>query len=139
VDAVSSAGARGIMQLMPATARETAKRMGLTYSPTKLVTDADYNLQLGSTYLATQLNRFDGSLVLAAAAYNAGAGNVAKWIAAYGDPRASNVDTVLWVELIPFEETRHYVQRVLANYMVYRDRLGKSDISMLQALKRIPD
>jgi len=137
VDAVSRAGARGLMQLMPGTAKETAARMGLTYSAGRLTSDANYNALLGSTYLAGQLQKFDGSLALAAAGYNAGAGNAAKWMAAFGDPRASNVDPVVWVELIPFEETRRYVQRVLANYVIYRARLG-SDISMAQALRRIP-
>jgi soluble lytic murein transglycosylase len=137
VDAVSRAGARGLMQLMPGTAKETAARMGLTYSASKLTSDANYNALLGSTYLAGQLRKFDGSLALAAAGYNAGAGNAAKWVAAFGDPRASNVDPVVWVELIPFEETRRYVQRVLANYVIYRARLG-TDISMVQALRRIP-
>jgi len=109
----------------------------LTYSAGRLTSDANYNALLGSTYLAGQLQKFDGSLALAAAGYNAGAGNAAKWVAAFGDPRASNVDPVVWVELIPFEETRRYVQRVLANYVIYRARLG-SDISMAQALRRIP-
>jgi soluble lytic murein transglycosylase len=75
--------------------------------------------------------------VLAAAAYNAGGGNASKWIAAYGDPRAANVDAVTWVELIPFEETRRYVRKVLGNYVVYRARLGHPDITIEQALKRI--
>jgi soluble lytic murein transglycosylase len=84
------------------------------------------------------LEKFDGSLVLAAAAYNAGAGNAAKWIAQYGDPRASGVDPVNWVEQIPFEETRKYVQRVLGNYLVYRARLGDTRMTISQALRRIP-
>ena len=137
VDAVSSAGARGLMQLMPATAKETAEKIGVEYSPSRLTSDGAYNALLGSTYLAAQLQRFDGSLVLAAAAYNAGAGNAQRWIAAYGDPREEIVDPVVWVELIPFEETRKYVQRVLANYLVYRARLGRDDITMSEALRRI--
>jgi soluble lytic murein transglycosylase len=137
VDAVSRSGARGLMQLMPATARETAKRMGLPYNADRLLTDGSYNALLGSTYLAGQLRHFDGSLALAAAGYNAGAGNAAKWVAAFGDPRADNVDPVVWVELIPIEETRRYVQRVLSNYVIYRARLG-SEVTMEQALRRIP-
>jgi soluble lytic murein transglycosylase len=137
-DAISSAGARGLMQLMPGTARETAEKVGLAYSANRLTSDPGYNALLGSTYLANQLKRFDGSLLLAAAAYNAGASNVDKWIAAYGDPRADNVDAVIWVELIPFQETRKYVQRVLGNYMVYRARLGQETLTTAEALRRIP-
>jgi len=138
VDAVSSAGARGLMQLMPGTAKETAAKVGVDYSATRLVTDGAYNALLGSTYLAAQLNRYDGSLVLAAAAYNAGAGNANKWISAYGDPRSSRVDPVVWIELIPFQETRKYVQRVLGNYLVYRARLGDSGMTLMDALRKIP-
>lgn len=140
VDAVSSAGARGLMQLMPGTARDVAREVGVDYSPNRLVSDAAYNALLGSTYLGAQLDRYDGSLVLAAAAYNAGPGNADKWIRAYGDPRAANVDPVIWVELIPFQETRTYVKRVLGNYMVYRERLGDSPVPLQQALRSIrPD
>jgi len=138
VDAVSSAGARGLMQLMPGTAKETAAKVGVDYSASRLVTDGAYNALLGSTYLAAQLNRFNGSLVLAAAAYNAGAGNASKWISAYGDPRSDKVDPVVWVELIPFQETRKYVQRVLGNYLVYRTRLGDSGMTLIDALRKIP-
>lgn len=137
IDAVSSAGARGLMQLMPGTAREVARDVGVDYSPGRLVSDAAYNALLGSTYLGTQLSRYDGSLVLAAAAYNAGPGNANKWIRAYGDPRADNVDPVIWVELIPFQETRLYVKRVLGNYLVYRERLGDSRMTLHQALRTI--
>jgi soluble lytic murein transglycosylase len=137
IDAVSSAGARGLMQLMPGTAKEVARAVGVDYSPSRLVSDAAYNALLGSTYLSTQLNRYDGSLVLAAAAYNAGPGNANKWIRAYGDPRADNVDPVIWVELIPFQETRLYVKRVLGNYLVYRAHLGKDGVSLQQALRSI--
>ncbi len=137
IDAVSRSGARGLMQLMPATAKETAKKAGVAYSQNRLTTDGAYNALLGSTYLANQLSSFDNSLVLAAVAYNAGAGNARKWIAAYGDPRADNVDPVIWVELIPFEETRQYVRRVLGNYLVYRARLGYDDMTLAQALRHI--
>ncbi|GHA36278.1 lytic transglycosylase [Devosia pacifica] len=136
-DARSHAGASGLMQLMPGTARDMADRLGLEYSAARLTRDADYNLLLGSTYLEAQLDRYAGSLVLAAAAYNAGPGNADRWIRAYGDPRAGNVDPVLWVELIPFDETRHYVQRVLGNYLVYRARLGAEPITIADALRRI--
>ena len=125
------------MQLMPATARETAKKIGVAYSSSRLTSDPAYNTQLGSSYLATQLASYNGSLLLAAAAYNAGAGNANKWIAAFGDPRDSSVDPVVWVELIPFQETRKYVQRVLGNYLVYRSRLGGTEISPITALHGI--
>ena len=137
VDAVSSAGARGLMQLMPGTARDVARKVGVDYSPSRLVNDAAYNALLGSTYLGTQLERYGGSLVLAAAAYNAGPGNADKWIKAYGDPRLANVDPTIWVELIPFQETRTYVKRVLGNYLVYRQRLGDSPVTLQQALRTI--
>lgn len=137
VDAVSGVGARGLMQLMPGTAADTAKKAGVDYSQSRLTTDARYNALLGSTYLGAQLDKYGGSLVLAAAAYNAGPGNASKWLAAYGDPRADNVDPVIWVELIPFQETRKYVQRVLGNYLVYRERLGHGDITITQALRKI--
>jgi soluble lytic murein transglycosylase len=136
-DAVSGAGARGLMQLMPGTAEETAAKVGVEYSQQRLTSDPAYNALLGSTYLAAQLERYDGSLVLAAAAYNAGAGNANKWIAAHGDPRSDEVDPVVWVERIPFHETRKYVQRVLGNYLVYRARLGHEDVSLAQALRTI--
>jgi soluble lytic murein transglycosylase len=137
VDAMSRVGARGLMQLMPGTAQETAERLGIDYSAGRLVNDGAYNALLGSTYLAAQLKKFDGSLLLAAAAYNAGASNATKWIAKYGDPRLDSVDPVNWVECIPFAETRKYVQRVLGNYLVYRARLGDTHMTISQALRRI--
>ncbi len=136
-DAISKVGARGLMQLMPATAQETAAKMGVEYSKSRLTSDPAYNALLGSTYLAAQLEKYEGSLVLAAAAYNAGGGNANKWIALFGDPRSEEIDPVVWVELIPFQETRKYVQRVLGNYMVYRTRLGRDDMTIEEALRRI--
>lgn len=138
VDAVSSVGARGLMQLMPETAKETAAKVGVEYSKARLTSDPAYNALLGSSYLAAQLQKYEGSLLLAAAAYNAGAGNANKWIQVFGDPRSETVDPVVWVELIPFQETRKYVQRVLGNYLVYRTRLGHDDMTIRQALRRIP-
>lgn len=137
-DAVSSAGARGLMQLMPATARETAHKVGLEYSKARLTADPAYNALLGSTYLADQLATFDRSLLLAATAYNAGPGNARKWIRQFGDPRSDAVDPVVWVELIPYQETRKYVQRVLGNYLVYRARFGRDELTMTDALRFIP-
>ena len=138
VDAVSSAGARGLMQLMPATAKETAGKIGIDYSKSRLTSDAEYNTLLGSTYLKAQLDRYDGSLVLAAAAYNAGAGNANKWMKTFGDPRSETIDPVVWVELIPVLETRNYVKRVVGNYLVYRARLGNDDPGISQVLRQIP-
>ncbi len=137
IDAISSAGARGVMQLMPATAKETANLLGIEYSPSRLTTDAAYNAYLGSTYLSRQLSRYEGSFILAAAAYNAGGGNVNKWIRAFGNPTSPGVDPVVWIEQIPFVETRKYVKRVVANYMIYRERLGQSDVTIAQVLRRI--
>ncbi len=123
--AVSRAGARGLMQLMPGTARETAGKMGTTYRPEALTGDPNYNVQLGSTYYVNLVDQWGGNHMLAIASYNAGAGNVRKWIAANGDPRLPTVDAVRWVEEIPFSETRGYVRAVLENAVVY-DRLNPS-------------
>ena len=120
--AVSHAGARGMMQLMPGTAREQAGKMGYGYDYGRLTSDPNYNVMLGSAYFQRLVNMWDGNYPLAVASYNAGAGNVRKWVRNYGDPRG-NVDIVSWIEKIPFEETRGYVQRVLENSVVY-DRLN---------------
>lgn len=123
IKAVSPAGAQGLMQLMPATAQDVARKLKLPYSPTKLV-DPVYNLRLGTSYLGHMLNNYDGSYVMALAAYNAGGSRVAKWAARNGDPRKSTTDMIDWIELIPFSETRNYVQRVMEGVGVYRLRLG---------------
>jgi soluble lytic murein transglycosylase len=115
---VSRAGARGLMQLMPATAREVAGKVGVAYNPASL-NDPQYNIQLGSTYFRQVLNYYGGSYPLAVAAYNAGMGNVNKWIKSNGDPRLPGGDIVKWIEQIPIFETRDYVQRVLENAVVY--------------------
>lgn len=114
---VSHAGARGLMQLMPGTARETAPVAGLNYDPGNLY-DTTYNLRLGSTYFGQMMDRYAGSYVLAVAAYNAGPGNVDRWLRTVGDPR-SGMDVLSWIEAIPLSETRNYVQRVLENAVVY--------------------
>jgi soluble lytic murein transglycosylase len=121
--AVSHAGARGMMQLMPATANEQAGKLGVGYDGGRLTSDPAYNVMLGSAYFQRLVNQWDGSYPLAVASYNAGAGNVRKWIRAYGDPRAPGGDMIGWIERIPFDETRGYVQRVLENSVVY-DRLN---------------
>ncbi|MBV9540286.1 MAG: lytic transglycosylase domain-containing protein [Alphaproteobacteria bacterium] len=126
--AVSKAGAMGLMQLMPASAQMAARRGGLPYRPNDVLRDPTYNMQLGMEEFAGDVNDgFGGSLVLAIAAYNAGPGNVRKWIAANGDPRSPATDPVDWIELIPFNETRNYVQRVLENAQIYRNRLAGRD------------
>jgi soluble lytic murein transglycosylase len=130
VGAVSGAGARGLLQLMPGTAREVARKAGLPYSPARLTSDAAYNATLGSAFLGEQLGRFDGSYLLTFVGYNAGPRRALEWIRRYGDPRGKDIDTVVdWIEHIPFTETRGYVQRVMENYQVYKMRLaGRFDI-----------
>lgn len=118
-NAMSHAGARGLMQLMPATAGEQAGKLGLSFSPSALIDDAGFNLQVGGAYFQRLLDYFNGSYPLAVAAYNAGAGNVNKWLRANGDPRAGGIGWIDWIERIPLSETRNYVQRVMENAVVY--------------------
>ena len=121
--AVSHAGARGMMQLMPGTAAEEAGKMEIVYDSGRLTTDPAYNVMLGSHYFQRLVDQWDGNFVLAVASYNAGAGNVRKWVTRFGDPRSQSVDTLRWIEQIPFSETKGYVQRVLENTVVY-DRIN---------------
>lgn len=123
--AISHAGARGLMQLMPGTAKKVAGDLGLRYEQVRLIDDPAYNALLGTAYLAEMLERFDGSVLLAAAAYNAGPHRVDRWIAQYGDPRAAGADPIWWIENIPFRETRNYVMRVLESQHVYRTRITR--------------
>ena len=109
--ASSGAGAKGLMQILPSTAASTARSAGVAYDDTRLIVDPAFNTQLGAAFLGEVMEGEGGSRELAFAAYNAGPGRVAQWIAAYGDPR-NGADPVDWVERIPFEETRDYVQRV---------------------------
>ena len=132
----SHAGARGLMQLMPATARLEAKILGVKYNPKWLKSRPHYNLLLGRHHLARIMQNFGGSYVLAFAAYNAGAGNVRKWLQEYGDMRTGSPDPVEWVELIPFTETRNYVQKVLQGVHVYRTRLNKPMLPLSRDLWR---
>lgn len=134
--AVSTAGARGLMQLMPATAQHMAKRLGLKHTHEKLTADPAYNVRLGSSYLQDLIDRFDGSYVLAVAAYNAGQGRVAGWLRSFGDPRAGTIDVVDWIELMPIYETRNYVQRVLENLHIYRARISAAPVTLTQDLRR---
>jgi len=136
-DAASGANAHGLMQLLPSTARATARQVGMTYDRASL-TDPSYNTTLGSAYLANLIDEFNGSYVLGVASYNAGDFNARDWIADWGDPRSANVDVVDWIELIPFSETRNYVQRVMENLQVYRYRLAgaASPITIQADLRR---
>lgn len=120
-NAISHAGARGLMQLMPATAREQSGKLGLSYARSKLIDDPTYNIQLGDAYFARMLAYYDGAYPLAVAAYNAGPGNVNKWLRRNGDPRKGGIDWVTWGERIPIFETKNYVQRVLENAVVYEN------------------
>ncbi|MBC6443007.1 MAG: lytic transglycosylase domain-containing protein [Rhodobacteraceae bacterium] len=122
-EAVSPAGARGLMQVMPATAREVAGKIGMDYSRNRLTTDWHYNANLGTAYLGGLLDLYEGSYILAFAAYNAGPHRAEQWIERFGDPRDSRVDRIHWIEHIPFRETRNYVMRVMESLHVYRMRL----------------
>lgn len=123
IDAISRAGARGLMQLMPATAQTVSRWEKVTYRKAALTSDIDYNVRLGSAYLADLLQKFDGVLPMALAGYNAGPHRVTQWIKRFGDPRDMTFEETLdWMEMIPFHETRDYVQRVLENVTVYRQR-----------------
>lgn len=135
--AVSPAGARGLMQIMPATARQVAQKKRKAFSVQKLNANPDFNVELGSTYFADLLKRFNGSYILAIAAYNAGPTNVNRWLRSFGHPQ-KDVDPIDWIERIPFSETRNYVQRVLENLHIYRRHLNypQEDISRWEQKKR---
>jgi soluble lytic murein transglycosylase len=126
VAAISPSGARGLMQLMPATAQTVAKQVGVPTSLTTLTSDPAHNMQLGTHYLQELLDRFGGALPLAVAGYNAGPHRVDQWLAENGDPRIGPIDMIDWIELIPYAETRNYVQRVLENVVIYRARRGEA-------------
>ncbi|MFO1107481.1 MAG: lytic transglycosylase domain-containing protein [Amaricoccus sp.] len=121
--AASDAGAKGLMQLMPATARSVALEEGIPFDPDRLGRDPLYNARLGTGYLERMLERYGGSALLAAAAYNAGPNRADAWLASLGDPRKDGADPAVWIESIPFKETRNYVMRVLEGIQVYRVRL----------------
>ncbi len=132
----SHAGAKGLMQLMPATARREARLMKVPYRRAWLISRPAYNLMLGRHHLATLIRRFSGSYILGFAAYNAGGGNVRKWLRDYGDFRDGSVDPVEWVELIPITETRKYVQKVLRGVHIYRSRLARPMLPVSRDLWR---
>ncbi|MCB1445809.1 MAG: lytic transglycosylase domain-containing protein [Rhizobiaceae bacterium] len=128
--AVSPANAKGLLQLLPSTAKRVASKYQMAYAEEKLTEDPAFNATLGSHYLGEQIDKFDGSLIMTFAAYNAGPNRVDQWIRRYGDPRGGSVEAAVdWIERIPFTETRNYVQRVMENYQVYKMLLDeKADI-----------
>jgi len=130
---VSSANALGLMQVTPEAGRDTAKRFGVKFDAKRLLNDSAYNVQMGSAELTALLQDYRGSYILTFAGYNAGRGRIRDWVQRYGDPRDSTVDPIDWVELIPFSETRNYVQRVMENMAVYRVRLGGSNRLTIEA------
>ena len=127
--ASSGAGAKGLMQMLPSTAVVTARRAGVDFDYARLVVDPAFNTQLGAALLGQLIEDQRGSRELAFAAYNAGPGRVAQWIAAHGDPRDGAVDLVDWIERIPFDETRDYVERVSENLGVYRKRFADEKLA----------
>ncbi len=122
--AVSPAGARGLMQVMPGTASDMARATGLPFSATRLTSDPGYNARLGTAYLSRLRGEFGEATILLAAAYNAGPGRPRRWVTEFGDPREAGVDAVDWIERIPFTETRNYVMRVTEALAPYRARLS---------------
>jgi soluble lytic murein transglycosylase len=137
--ALSSAGAKGLMQMMDATAQRTAKQIGVPFDKSKLLDEPAYNAQLGAAHLGQLLADFKGSHILTFVAYNAGPRRAREWIAAYGDPRDPAIDPIDWVERIPFSETRNYVQRVMENLDVYARLIEQSDSTTLRAELRTDD
>ena len=138
LSANSHAGAKGLMQLMPYTAKLVAKQANLPYSKSRLTRDAEYNINLGSHYIAGLILEYDGAYPFAIAAYNAGPKRVRYWKKINKNPQKKQIDYVNWIELIKFKETRNYVQRVLENYNVYRYILAQKPISMKNFFKDEP-
>jgi len=138
LSANSNAGAKGLMQLMPYTAKLVSKQAKLPYSKSRLTTDPEYNINLGSHYIAGLILQYDGAYPFAVAAYNAGPNRVKYWKKINKNPQKKQIDFIDWVELIKFRETRNYVQRVLENYNVYRYILEKKPIPMKDFFKDQP-
>ncbi|ESR23226.1 lytic transglycosylase domain-containing protein [Lutibaculum baratangense] len=130
----SHAGAQGLMQLMPATARMTAQAYGQAYHESRLTQDPTYNVMIGAAHLGQLMERFEGSYPMVFAAYNAGGGRIYEWNRRFGDPRKGEIDPVDWVEFIPYGETRNYVQRVMEGMQVYRARLGDGGLRIAEDL-----
>lgn len=123
---ISTAGARGLLQVMPITARHICRDHNVKCDVPRLLTDNSYNAMIASAYIGDRMAEFSGNYVLTLAGYNAGPGRAREWVRAFGDPRTSKVDPIDWIESIPIEETREYVKKVLANIQVYRARLGEA-------------
>jgi soluble lytic murein transglycosylase len=134
----SDAGAQGMMQLMTYTAKLVSKQANLSYSKSKLKTDPNYNIKLGSYYVASLLENYEGSYVFALAAYNAGPKRVKYWKKINGNPQKGTIDYVNWIELIKFKETRNYVQRVLENINVYRYMVAGKPIRIYNFFEDTP-
>ncbi len=138
LSANSHAGAKGLMQLMPYTAKLVSKQAKLPYSRSRLTTDPEYNINLGSHYIAGLILEYDGAYPFAVAAYNAGPKRVRYWKKINKDPQKGQINYIDWIELIKFKETRNYVQRVLENYNVYRYILEQKPIPMKDFFKNNP-
>ena len=128
-DANSWVGAKGLMQIMPATGRLVSKQAGLRYSRSRLIEDEFFNLQLGCYYISGLNEEFNGAIYMAFAGYNAGPHRVRRWVKRFGDPRKGEIDPIDWIELIPFTETRNYVQRVIENIQVYKYVINKKTVN----------
>ena len=128
-DANSWVGAKGLMQIMPATGRLVSKQAGLRYSRSRLIEDEFFNLQLGCYYISGLNEEFNGAIYMAFAGYNAGPHRVRRWVKRFGDPRKGEIDPIDWIELIPFTETRNYVQRVIENIQVYKYVINKKTVT----------
>jgi soluble lytic murein transglycosylase len=127
----SPAGAQGLMQLMPGTAKQVARQIGKSYSAGKLTENPEYNIELGAAYLQHLLDNYDGFYPLAIAAYNAGPANVATWEHEFGDPRSKKVNLLDWIEEIPIYETRNYIQRVMESYYIYKLRMNEKPVTVV--------
>ncbi|WP_338826796.1 lytic transglycosylase domain-containing protein [Bradyrhizobium sp. 27S5] len=133
----SPANAVGLMQVTPEAGRDTAKRFGVSYDWSRLVSDPVYNTQMGAAELSALLSEYRNCHIMTFAGYNAGRGRVRDWVKAYGDPRDPNVDPVDWVERIPISETRNYVQRVMENFAVYRVRFDDTGTAVAKNEARV--
>lgn len=127
---VSSAGAIGLLQVLPSTGKETAKAMAVKFEKDRLKTDPAYNISLGTAYLHQLMQSYNGSYVMTLAGYNAGPGRMREWVGLFGDPRDKKVDPIDWIERIPFTETREYVHKIMESIQVYRSRLDQKQTSL---------